>query len=116
MELHKAPLGQSADGDKPGVATWPGGASSTGPMTVLNAGSPMSFPGKGHGTCVRLVGAASSPIDRPGYRAFHETIAIAIAAAVLSEETDTRWGREPKKRACQKEVRAMILNVSRFGV
>lgn len=27
----------------------------------------------------------------------HETIAIAIAAAAFSEETDTRWGREPKK-------------------
>lgn len=110
MEPHRTPVGMSADGDKAGVGNLARWRICTVTTTVLNPGSPMSLPGKGHGTCP-LCRRSLFVVHRSGRFPSHELIAIAAAAAALSGETDTRWGREPNK-----DPRAMILSVSRFGV
>lgn len=90
--------GRSADGDKPGVASWPG--------AVSNPGCPMSFPGKGD----EIVGYVQAFVHRPG--SLPTKPSPSPSPPPPSRRRPILDGEENRKRC-----RAMILNIcSRFGV
>jgi hypothetical protein len=59
------------------------------PTTIASPGLPGSLPGTGNLSTLMQSFRPSAPLPS------HETI-VAAATDALSEETDTRWGREPR--------------------